>query len=194
MQKGRFDPWVGKIPWRREWLPTPVFLPSRGLDRGPWWAIIHGVATTKRTVCHFLCLSVSAGRGHGGRDGSCLSEEASDTLPTPWSWSSGLQHCEKSFPVVSATHQWDLAIGAQTGHQWSTKLTSQPIPLFSHSFQRHEPLYCPRRSPMEHYSQASPHCQGDSERWGLKTPSYHLFDNTQCELCWFGLLRKQTLI
>ena len=22
-----FDPWVGKIPWRREWLPTPVFLP-----------------------------------------------------------------------------------------------------------------------------------------------------------------------
>ena len=23
-----FDPWVGKIPWRREWLPTPVFLPG----------------------------------------------------------------------------------------------------------------------------------------------------------------------
>ena len=22
-----FDPWVGKIPWRREWLPTLVFLP-----------------------------------------------------------------------------------------------------------------------------------------------------------------------
>ena len=22
----RFDPWVGKIPWRREWLSTPVFL------------------------------------------------------------------------------------------------------------------------------------------------------------------------
>jgi len=24
----RFDPWVGKIPWRRKWLPTPVFLPG----------------------------------------------------------------------------------------------------------------------------------------------------------------------
>ena len=24
--KSRFDPWVGKTPWRREWLPTPVFL------------------------------------------------------------------------------------------------------------------------------------------------------------------------
>ena len=23
-----FHPWVGQIPWRREWLPTPVFLPG----------------------------------------------------------------------------------------------------------------------------------------------------------------------
>ena len=23
-----FNPWVGKIPWRGEWLPTPVFLPG----------------------------------------------------------------------------------------------------------------------------------------------------------------------
>ena len=23
-----FDPWGGKIPWRREWQPTPVFLPG----------------------------------------------------------------------------------------------------------------------------------------------------------------------
>ena len=23
-----FNPWVGKNPWRREWLPTPVFLPE----------------------------------------------------------------------------------------------------------------------------------------------------------------------
>ena len=24
----RFHPWVGKIPWRRAWQPTPVFLPG----------------------------------------------------------------------------------------------------------------------------------------------------------------------
>jgi len=24
----RFNPWVGKVPWRREWQPTPVFLPG----------------------------------------------------------------------------------------------------------------------------------------------------------------------
>ena len=24
----RFHPWVGKMPWRRAWQPTPVFLPG----------------------------------------------------------------------------------------------------------------------------------------------------------------------
>ena len=24
-----FDPWVGKIPWRMEWQPTPVFTPGK---------------------------------------------------------------------------------------------------------------------------------------------------------------------
>ena len=28
MRETRFDLCVGKIPWRREWLPTPVFLPE----------------------------------------------------------------------------------------------------------------------------------------------------------------------
>ena len=27
-RRPRFSPWVGKITWRREWLPTPVFLPG----------------------------------------------------------------------------------------------------------------------------------------------------------------------
>ena len=29
MQEMGFSPWVGKILWRREWLPTPVFLPGK---------------------------------------------------------------------------------------------------------------------------------------------------------------------
>ena len=24
-----FDPWVRKMPWRRKWQPTPVFLPGK---------------------------------------------------------------------------------------------------------------------------------------------------------------------
>ena len=27
-RRPRFNPWVRKIPWKREWLPTPVFLPG----------------------------------------------------------------------------------------------------------------------------------------------------------------------
>ena len=27
-KRRRLDPWVGKIPWRRKWQPTPVFLPG----------------------------------------------------------------------------------------------------------------------------------------------------------------------
>ena len=28
MQEARFDPWVGKVPWKREWPPTLVYLPG----------------------------------------------------------------------------------------------------------------------------------------------------------------------
>ena len=37
-----FDPWVGKIPWRRAWQPTPVFLPGEShgqrslVSYSPW--------------------------------------------------------------------------------------------------------------------------------------------------------------
>ena len=27
-KRQEFNPWVGKIPWRRKWQPTPVFLPG----------------------------------------------------------------------------------------------------------------------------------------------------------------------
>ena len=40
-----FDPWVGKIPWRRERLPTPVFWPGE----------FHGVCYT-RTCTHIQTL------------------------------------------------------------------------------------------------------------------------------------------
>ena len=35
LQCGRpgFDPWVRKIPWRRKWQPTPVFLPGESHGR-----------------------------------------------------------------------------------------------------------------------------------------------------------------
>jgi len=28
-----FDPWIGKIPWRRKWEPTLTFLPGKSYER-----------------------------------------------------------------------------------------------------------------------------------------------------------------
>ena len=34
-RKPRFDPWIGrKIPWRKAWRPTPVFLPGESQEPG----------------------------------------------------------------------------------------------------------------------------------------------------------------
>ena len=40
-----FDPWVGKIPWRRAWQPTPVFLPGESHGQ-------RGLAGNKRVGHH----------------------------------------------------------------------------------------------------------------------------------------------
>ena len=33
MQETQFNNWVRKIPWRRKWQPTPVFLPGESQGR-----------------------------------------------------------------------------------------------------------------------------------------------------------------
>ena len=38
-KRGGFHPWVGKIPWRRAWQPTPVFLPGES----PWAEELSGL-------------------------------------------------------------------------------------------------------------------------------------------------------
>ena len=44
-----FDPWVRKDPLEKGMAPTPVFLPGESMDRGAWWAIIHGVTELDTT-------------------------------------------------------------------------------------------------------------------------------------------------
>ena len=45
MQETQFNPWVRKIPWRREWQSTLVFLP--GEFHGVWWATVHGITKSQ---------------------------------------------------------------------------------------------------------------------------------------------------
>ena len=42
-RRWRFDPWVGKLPWRRRWQHTRVFLPGESHGRGVWQATGHRV-------------------------------------------------------------------------------------------------------------------------------------------------------
>ena len=51
LQCGRpgFDSWVGKIPWRRKWQPTPVFLPGKSHGRRSL-VTVHGVAKSQARV------------------------------------------------------------------------------------------------------------------------------------------------
>ena len=39
-----FNSWVEKILWTRKRQPTPGFLLENSMDRGAWWATVHGVA------------------------------------------------------------------------------------------------------------------------------------------------------
>ena len=38
-----FDLWVGKIPWRWKWQPTPVLLPGESHGQRSLEATVHGV-------------------------------------------------------------------------------------------------------------------------------------------------------
>ena len=43
-----FDPFIGKITWRTEWLPTPVFLPGKSHgQRGLEGYTVQGVAKSQ---------------------------------------------------------------------------------------------------------------------------------------------------
>ena len=53
-----FDPWVGKIPWRRKWQPTPVFLPGKShgqrhlVGYSPWGHKVSDTTELLRTQTH----------------------------------------------------------------------------------------------------------------------------------------------
>ena len=44
-----FDPWVGKIPWRRAWQPTLVFLPGESNGQRRLEGVDHGVTESDMT-------------------------------------------------------------------------------------------------------------------------------------------------
>ena len=47
MQETRVHPWVRKIPWRREWQPTPVFLPGESHGQRSFVCYIQSVGVQR---------------------------------------------------------------------------------------------------------------------------------------------------
>ena len=45
--RDRFDPWVGKIPWRMAWQPTPIFLPEESRGQRSLRATVHRVTQSQ---------------------------------------------------------------------------------------------------------------------------------------------------
>ena len=69
-KRREFDPWVGKIPWRRKWQPTPVFLPEKFhgqrslVGHSPWGLKESGMAEhTHRSPFVYCCLWLSHFKG-----------------------------------------------------------------------------------------------------------------------------------
>ena len=69
MQKTPFDLWVKKIPWRRKWQSTPVFLPGKSNEQrslagySPWGhkkarELEHDLATKQQLLFYFKCIAV----------------------------------------------------------------------------------------------------------------------------------------
>ena len=56
LQCGRlgFNPWVGKIPWRRKWQSTPGLLPGKFHGQGSWQAVVHGVTKSQTQLSNFI--------------------------------------------------------------------------------------------------------------------------------------------
>ena len=71
-----FDLWAGKIPWRKKWQPTPVFLPGESHGQRSLVVTVHGIArvghdlvteTHSTTQTTFRTVSVE----WGGRRHNC---------------------------------------------------------------------------------------------------------------------------
>ena len=45
-----FLPWVRKIPWRRKCNPLQYYCLENSMDRGAWWALVHGVTKEPATT------------------------------------------------------------------------------------------------------------------------------------------------
>ena len=87
-----FDPWVGKISWRKAWHPTPVFLPGESPwteEPGELQSMGSQRVMTEQLSTHMKCLAWCL-----GADGKTLASVL--TIHNPYTgWLEQQKHCLK---------------------------------------------------------------------------------------------------
>ena len=152
-RKPGFDSWVGRIPWKRKWQPSPVLLPGKSHGRrilvgcSPWGR--KELDTTERLHFHFHKWMQNRSVPHYYTEGteqflwlSCLWTQV---LVSPhwitilWGWAAGgmldnLQWCVTT--IVS--HRWRLRRSPGTqqeeSHQVSVKNHRALLSVLVHIF------------------------------------------------------------
>ena len=103
----RFDPWVGKIPWRRKWQPTPAFLPGKFhgqrslVGYRPWGHKESDMTEQLSTYIHEISSqSVFQGHGDNGKEGRGFVETS--VRPSPY------------HPHLRPSFEWDNTLRCPT--------------------------------------------------------------------------------
>ena len=115
-----FDPWLGKIPWRRKWQPTSVFLPKeshaqRGLlGYSPWSR--KELDMTERLSTYTVTWK--------GLCGACGNYSNSEITECPWTsvLSSGRLQCDGTAAICTIQ---GLTTGGRC-HNRHTRVIKQP--------------------------------------------------------------------
>ena len=116
-RRHKFSPWVGKILWRREWKPTPVFVPVKSHGWGAWQPTVHEVTrvrhnwTTEHTLLSVI-LSYFPSPWSGGSLPVCAPHALILQLPStlfPSHFLLGNEHniqgaCHQAFPKHRETN------------------------------------------------------------------------------------------
>ena len=97
-KKRGFDPWVGKITWRRAWKSTPVFFP--GESRGQRRLTVYSL-WGKESTCNVGDPSSIPGSGRSSGEGK--------DYPLQYSWASLVAQLVKNPPATRET--WVQSLG-----------------------------------------------------------------------------------
>ena len=126
LKRCEFNPWVGKISWRRAWQPTLYSCLENLMDRGAWWATVLGITKNQTRLSgwapttqliYSLWPSVWAFRVGRGR-GCWADRLGGRTIPK---WDTGCPHTGSLSPSLYLLHL-DPARGGSGGR------TSYPPP------------------------------------------------------------------